>query len=81
MLYSVLKKINFESPLVLVDSKNNIHKFGKGNPLVKVRLTNKSIEKKLFTNPGLHLGEGYMNEEIVIEEGSIEELIDIVTSS
>ena len=81
MLYSILKKINFESAIVLVDSKNTIHKFGKGNPIVKVRLTNKSIEKKLFTNPGLHLGEGYMNEEIVIEEGSIEELIDIVTSS
>jgi len=44
------------------------------------RLKNKSIEKKLFRNPSLHFGEGYMNNEILIEEGSIEELIDLITS-
>ena len=43
-------------------------------------VSNKSIEKKLFRNPSLHFGEGYMNKEIIIEEGSIEELIDLVTS-
>ena len=80
MLYSVLKKVNFKEQLSIIDSNNNIHVFGKGKSNLKIRLTNKSIEKKLFRNPSLHFGEGYMNKEILIEEGSIEELIDLVTS-
>lgn len=79
MLYSVLKKVNFDSKIILIDSFNNFHEFGKGERVVKVRLTNRSIEKKLFRNPSLHLGEGYMNEEIIIEEGTIAQLIDIIT--
>ena len=80
MLYKVLKKLTFDGKITIIDSSNNIREFGKGNRLVKIKLKNKSIEKKLFRNPALHLGEGYMNEEILIQEGSIEELIDIVTA-
>ena len=80
MLYHVLKKIHFKDKLTIVDSKNNIHQFGSGTGNLKIRLTNQSIEKKLFRNPSLHFGEGYMNNEILIEEGSIEELIDLITS-
>ncbi len=80
MLYQVLKKIYFKNKLTIVDSKNNTHQFGSGTGNLKIRLKNKSIEKKLFRNPSLHFGEGYMNNEILIEEGSIEELIDLITS-
>ncbi len=80
MLYSVLKKVNFKEQLSIIDSNNNIHVFGKGKNNLRIRLTNKSIERKLFRNPSLHFGEGYMNKEILIEEGSIEELIDLITS-
>ena len=80
MLYHVLKKIYFKNKLTIVDSKNNTHQFGSGTGNLKIRLKNKSIEKKLFRNPSLHFGEGYMNNEILIEEGSIEELIDLITS-
>jgi len=80
MLYSVLKKVNFKEQLSIIDSNNNIHVFGKGKSNLRIRLTNKSIEKKLFRNPSLHFGEGYMNKEILIEEGTIEQLIDLVTS-
>ena len=80
MLYHVLKKIYFKNKLTIVDSKNNTNQFGSGTGNLKIRLKNKSIEKKLFRNPSLHFGEGYMNNEILIEEGSIEELIDLITS-
>ncbi len=81
MLYTVLRKVNFNGKIIITDSSNKVHEFGKGGQLVRIKLTNKSIEKKLFRNPSLYFGEGYMNEEILIQEGSIEELIDIVTSS
>jgi len=80
MLYSVLKKVNFDGKIIIIDSNNKSHEFGTGERVIKIKLTNKSIEKKLFRNPNLHFGEGYMNEEILIEEGTIEELIDVVTS-
>lgn len=80
MLYSVLKKVNFKEQISIIDSNNNTHVFGKGKSNLRIRLTNKSIEKKLFRNPSLHFGEGYMNKEILIEEGSIEQLIDLITS-
>ncbi len=80
MLYSVLKKVNFDGNITIIDSKNKKHTYGSGKKNIKVRLINKSIEKKLFRNPGLHFGEGYMNEEIIVEEGNIEELVDLVTA-
>ncbi len=81
MLFSLLKKINFNGTLEIIDSKNNIHVYGAKEPKVRIKLKSKSIEKKLFRNPGLYLGEGYMDEEIILEKGSIEQFLDIVTSS
>ena len=81
MLVSVLNKIKFNGTLELIDSNNTKFTYGSGNPLVRVKLKNKSIEKKLFRNPSLHFGEGYMNEELLIEEGTIEQLVDLVTSA
>ena len=85
MLFSVLRKTPLNGKLDIVDSNGKIHSFGNSSNLdnlyVKIRFTNKSIQRKLFYNPGLYLGEGYMNEEIVIEEGTIEKLINILTFS
>ena len=80
MLYSVLKKVNFKGKILIVDSADKIHEFGSGPDNLKIKLTTKSIEKKLFRNPGLYFGEGYMNQEILIIEGTIEQLIDLITS-
>ncbi len=80
MLYSVLKKVNFKEKISIVDSDDKIHEFGSGSNNLKIKLTSKSIEKKLFRNPSLHFGEGYMNKEIIIIDGTIEQLIDLITS-
>ena len=80
MLYSVLKKVNFKGKILIIDSSDKIHEFGSGPDNLKIKLTTKSIEKKLFRNPGLYFGEGYMNQEILIIEGTIEQLIDLITS-
>ena len=80
MLYSVLKKIKLKGRLEIIDSKNKKYIFGSGNEFVKIRLTNRSIEKKLFYNPSLYLGEGYMNQEIIIEEGTLDDFLKIITA-
>ncbi len=79
MLFSVLKKLNFDGTLEIIDSNNIIYKFGSSNPQVRIRLKNKSIERKLFFNPNLHIGEAYMNEDLIIEKGTIEEFLNLIT--
>ena len=80
MLFNVLKKLNFDGTLEIIDSNEKIYKFGSSNPHVRIRLKNKSIERKLFFNPNLHIGEGYMNEELIIEKGTIEEFLNVITN-
>ena len=80
MLFNILNKLNFDGTLEIIDSKNFKHKYGNSNPVVAIRLANKSIERKLFFNPGLHIGEAYMNKELILEKGSIEDLINLVTN-
>ena len=80
MLFNVLKKLNFDGTLEIIDSNEKIYKFGNSNPQVRIRLKNKSIERKLFFNPNLHIGEAYMNEELIIEKGTIEEFLNLITN-
>ena len=80
MLFSVLKKLNFDGTLEIVDSNNKIYKFGNSNPHVRIKLKNRSIERKLFLNPNLYIGEAYMNEELIVEKGTIEEFINLITN-
>ena len=79
MLFRVLKRLNFNGTLEIIDSKNHKHKFGTSNPIITIRLKNKSIERKLFFNPNLYLGEAYMNEELIIERGSIEDFLLMIS--
>ena len=79
MIFNVLKKLNFDGTLEIIDSNNNFYKFGRSSPHVRIKLKNKSIERKLFLNPNLYLGEAYMDEELVFEKGTIEEFINLIT--
>ena len=79
MFFYLLKNIKFNGTLEIVDFKNTSHIFGNQNPYVKVKFKSKSIERKLVRNPSLYLGEGYMNDEIIVLEGTIEEFIDMIT--
>ncbi len=80
MLFSVLKKLNFDGTLEIIDSNDKTYKFGNSNPQVCIRLKNKSIERKLFLNPNLYIGEAYMNEELVVEKGTIEDFLNLITN-
>ena len=80
MLFNILNKIKFDGTLEIIDYQNKKYKFGNSNPVVTIKLTNKSVERKLFLNPGLYFGEAYMNKELIIKQGSIEGLINLVTN-
>ena len=81
MLFSILKKIQLNGRLEIVDYYGNKHLFGDGEDFAKIRFTNKNIKRKLFRNPSLYLGEGYVNGDIIIEEGTLDDFLKIISSS
>ena len=81
MLLSVLKNLTLKGKLEIIDASDKIHTFGETEPYVKIKFTTKSIEHKIYKNPSLYLGEGYMDGEIIIQEGTIENFINIITAS
>ena len=81
MLFRTLENIRFKGKLEIVDCQGHTYKFGEGEDFSKIRFKNKSIEKKIFRNPGLYLGEGYMNQDFIIEEGGLDVFLKIITSS
>ena len=81
MLFTILKNIKFRGRLEITNYKGVVYNFGSGDDISRIRLTSKSIENKIFRNPGMYLGEGYMNKEIIIEEGNLDDFLKIVTQS
>lgn len=81
MLFSILKKVSFKGKIDIIDCKGKVHSFGNSFPHVKIKFKNKSIERKIFFNPSLYIGEAYMNKELIIEKGTIENFIDIISTS
>lgn len=81
MLFSILKKVSFKGKIDIIDYKGKTHSFGTSTPHVKIKFKNKSIERKIFFNPSLYIGEAYMTKELIIEEGTVKDFIDIITSS
>ncbi len=67
--------------LTIIDVKGNAHSFGDGSGSeIKVRLASRSLYWKLIVYPDLYAGEAYMNGTMVIETGSIYELLDLIAS-
>jgi cyclopropane-fatty-acyl-phospholipid synthase len=81
MFFSFLNNTLVKGKIEIIDASGNSHSFGTSSPYIKIKLKSKSIERKIFINPNLYFGEGYMNEDLVIEDGNIEDLIDVITSS
>ena len=74
-LNSVFKKDGF----ILVDANSKSYIIGnpeKENP-IKVKILNKNLHYKLLFHPDLYFGEAYTDGEIVIENGSLTDFLDL----
>ena len=81
LLARVLSKIYKEDGIILQD-KNVKYVIGKPNSErpVTVKLLNKKLKYLLLVEPEYYFPEAYMNEELIIKKGTIEELINLVTN-
>ncbi len=76
----LLKRLIKVGTLRVVDARGKAHLFsGEPGPEVTIRLHDKALHTRLFWNPQLHVGEGYMDETLTIEEGAqVFDFLDLV---
>ena len=63
--------------ITLIDWRGRARTFGSGEPRVTIRLADRATDLGLSFNPWLKVGEAYMDGKLVIEQGSLYDLIDI----
>ena len=76
---SLFKKILKKGHLVWIKPNGLDFEYGDktGTP-IKMRTTNDFSEIKMMMNPSLHFGESYMNGSLILEEGSIHDLLKLI---
>ena len=81
LIAGLLRRLVREGTLTVVDAggRREVITGEKPGPRATVRMTDRQIERQLLTNPKLHFGEGYMDGRIVIEEGTLEDVLDLLT--
>jgi len=78
LLNSMMSRFVKVGTLNIIDADGNRHTHGTGeDPVATIRLTDKSLYRKLFLNPELHAGEAYMAGTLTVEDGGIRDLLRI----
>ncbi len=73
---AVLETIMRKGSLAVIDAGGRRWTFGDGTPPTSaIRLTSPSLNRRLALNPGLALGEAYMDGRLRVEEGSIYDVL------
>ena len=73
-LNNVFKKGGF----VLTDANSNDYIIGKpGKNPIRLKILNKNLHYKLLFHPDLYFGEAYTDGEIIIENGTLTEFLDL----
>ena len=64
--------------LTIIDADGRSHVFsGTPGPSVTMRLTDRSLYRKLFLNPGLHAGEAYMDGTLSFEGSTLRDFLTL----
>ena len=78
-LANFLSKIIKNDGFILIDYDSKKYEIGK--PIkeipIQIRLLDKSLNYKLLLNPDLYFGEAYTNGSLVIENGTITDILEI----
>jgi cyclopropane-fatty-acyl-phospholipid synthase len=81
LIAGLLQRLVREGRVTVVDAAGRRHEFvgTRPGPSATIRFTDRRIERQLLVNPKLYFGEGYMDSRIVIEEGTLVDVLDILT--
>ena len=82
LLTRLFNKMIRDGELTIVDHKGSVHRFGSPSAHlapVRFRFTDAATARAVALGPAMGAGEGYMNGTLVMEEGSIFDLVSLVT--
>ncbi len=79
LLARLFRRLARVGRLTVIDARGTARDFGPpdGEPSVTIRLHDKALHYKLFFNPDLYIGEAYMDGTLTIEEGTLDEFLQI----
>jgi cyclopropane-fatty-acyl-phospholipid synthase len=81
LVAALLARIVRRGALEWTDADGRTHHFGPGGtPDVAVRLLDRSLPRRLLTQPNLALGEAWMDGRLVLQRGTLREFLDLLTS-
>jgi cyclopropane-fatty-acyl-phospholipid synthase len=79
MFIAILKSVIRTGSLRVTDAAGRSHIVGDGTvPRAAIRLTSKRLEYSLLLNPGLSVGEAFMDGALVVEDGTLYDFLDVV---
>ncbi len=65
----LLRRLISEGRLTVIDAAGRSHEFGGDGQHFAIRLHDRTLDRRLLTNPRLAIGEGYMEGGLTIEDG------------
>jgi len=76
LLDAMMRRMIRNGTLRITDAHGRVHAYGGGpGPSVAIRLTDPRLHRSLFLNPELRAGEAYMDGTLVVEQGTIRDLL------
>ena len=82
MFIALLKSIVRDGSLRVVDAAGRTHAIGDSSPpRAVIRLKSPRLAYTLMRNPGLALGEAYMDGQLTVEEGSLYDFLAVVAKN
>jgi cyclopropane-fatty-acyl-phospholipid synthase len=82
LLDRLFQKMLRHGDLTVIDAKGTRHRYGTPTPekpAIVVRLTTTATARAIAINPALGAGEAFMDGRLVIEQGDIRQLVDLIT--
>ena len=82
LLDRLFRKMIRDGELTVIDANGTRHVYGTPNPArpaVTVRFTTAATARAIAINPALGAGEAFMDGRLIIEQGDIRQLVDLVT--
>ncbi len=82
LLNRFLNRLIRHGTFKVVDPRGRVHSFGNGHgPRAAIRLHDNATMRRIGLNPGLAVGEAYMNGRLDLEEGDIYNLLEVACAN
>src|SRR5688572_24468329 len=82
LIGTVIERLLKRGTLTVIDPDGSRATYGPGGgKSLTIRLADRKVPFELIRNPRLGLGETYMDERLIIEDGTILDLMELITSN